>query len=731
MKKYLFTIVLISWSLFAQAQDFITRWDLSIAGSGATQLTFGVGTSGTCSYTWETIPAGTVGSGTFSGNTIKITGLPAGAMIRLMIDTTNFRRIFIDSGLDRSRLLDVEQWGNVSWINMSRAFYGCNNLNISSIDTPILLNVVNMESMFRNCISLNGPSNINSWNTTNVTNMSYLYRGAKVFNQFIGDWNTQNVINMSGMFQYTPAFNQPIGNFNTTNVTNMSYMFADSLFNNQPTAFNQSIGNWNTSNVTNMSNMFLNADLFNQPIGNWNTQNVLNMGRMFIGAVSFNQPIGNWNVSNVTDMNGMFYNAMSFNQPIGNWNTSNVTIMSGMFIDADNFNQPIDNWNTSNVTIMSGMFENADNFNQPIGNWNTQNVIDFSYMFYLATSFNQPIGNWNTSNVLFMISMFRNTVSFNQPIGIWNTSNVINMSYMFKDAISFNQPIGTWQLKPTVNLSSMLNNSGMDCANYSATLSGWGNNPNIPSNRTLGALNMKYFISAQNDRNYLINSKGWTIMGDNLAINNCCTETSDTVNVTGCNSFLFNGQTLTNSGTYYDTLMNANGCDSLITMNLTINQIDTSVMQSGANLTANAIGCTYQWLTCNNPFNPFQILIGETNQNYLATANGEYAVVVSQNGCTDTSACYTVVGIGTNTFELSNNIKIYPNPVFHTLQVEAENEIQFTSVKLIDITGKVLLERASSSFKKISIDMSSYSSGNYFIQITNPDFSYVKKIYKE
>lgn len=84
----------ILFNLLANAQDFITRWDLSTPGSGATQLSFGVGTVGTCSYTWETIPAGATGTGTFNGNTLTITGLPAGAMIRLKIDTANFPFLF-------------------------------------------------------------------------------------------------------------------------------------------------------------------------------------------------------------------------------------------------------------------------------------------------------------------------------------------------------------------------------------------------------------------------------------------------------------------------------------------------------------------------------------------------------------------------------------------------------------------------------------------------------------
>ena len=88
--------------------------------------------------------------------------------------------------------------------------------------------------------------------------------------------------------------------------------------------------------------------------------------------------------------------------------------------------------------------------------------------------------------------------------------------------------------------------------------------------------------------------------------------------------------------------MNVNGCDSLITLNLTVNTPNTSVTQAGANLTSNATSATYQWLVCPG----FTPIVGETNQSFTASANGDYAVAVTENGCTDTSACYTVIGIG-------------------------------------------------------------------------------------
>jgi surface protein len=215
----LFLSFFISSSLFAS--DFITRWDLSIPGSNPNSLTFGVATTGTVNYTWETIPAGTTGSGTFSGTTATIASLPAGAMIRLSIDTNNCKQFRMNNGADKDRLLDVENWGTASWTSMNYAFQGCQNLNITAIDIPDLSLVTDMNSMFNVCTNLNGPSNINTWNTSNVTNMGYMFYQAYSFNQAIGIWNTNNVTDMNGMFFYAYSFNQAIGTWNTSSVINM------------------------------------------------------------------------------------------------------------------------------------------------------------------------------------------------------------------------------------------------------------------------------------------------------------------------------------------------------------------------------------------------------------------------------------------------------------------------------------------------------------------------------
>jgi surface protein len=474
---------------------FITRWNLATTGSGATQLSIGTATSGTVNYYWQEVSPGTAtGSGSFSGSNLTITDLPAGATIRLGIYPTNFQRIIISNGADRSRLLDVEQWGTTVWTSMRLAFSGCNNLNITATDIPVLTSCTSMEFMFRDCATLNGPTNINSWNTAAVTNMSVMFQGATVFNQPIGSWNTGAVTNMGGMFQQATAFNQPIGSWNTGAVTNMAGMFGIA------TSFNQSIGSWNTGAVTGMNSMFAEASSFNQNIGGWNTAAVTNMRNMFQSATSFNQNIGGWNTAAVTNMYQMFAYAPNFNQNIGTWNTAAVTDMYQMFVFATAFNNGGSN---------------------AINNWNTAAVTNMGQMFYFARNFNQNIGSWNTGAVTNMGLMFGEATAFNQNIGSWNTAAVTNMQEMLFRATSFNQNIGSWTLNAGVNMISMLHSSGMDCSNYSATLVGWNANSSTPNGRTLGATGRTYGPQATAARANLVGTKGWTITGDAVSANGC------------------------------------------------------------------------------------------------------------------------------------------------------------------------------------------------------------------
>ena len=93
-----------------------------------------------------------------------------------------------------------------------------------------------------------------------------------------------------------------IKDWNTSEVTDMSCLFRGFNFDNSEHTvmrnFNEDITKWDTSKVTNMKYMFDDAYKFNQPIGEWDTSKVTNMSNMFRKAYSFNQPIRGWNTSN-------------------------------------------------------------------------------------------------------------------------------------------------------------------------------------------------------------------------------------------------------------------------------------------------------------------------------------------------------------------------------------------------------------------------------------------------
>ena len=308
---------------YAQASDFVTKWDLSKTGTaGNNSISFyTTNSAGSVAYTWQEIsPGSSSGSGSFSSGTAagrSITGLPANAIIELRMAATNLQTFSINNGTDKSRLIDVTQWGSTAWIGMENMFRGCNNINITSTDLPNLTQVTFMSHMFNGCTNLNGPTNIGSWNTANVTNMRTIFFNATAFNQNIGSWNTANVLSFQEVFYNAAAFNQNISSWNTAKATTMASMFRGA------TAFNQNISSWNTANVTTMIQMFYGATAFNQNISTWNTANVTNMTSMFNSSTAFNQNLGTWvlnssvNLTNMLSGSGM--NCDNYSHTLAGW----------------------------------------------------------------------------------------------------------------------------------------------------------------------------------------------------------------------------------------------------------------------------------------------------------------------------------------------------------------------------------------------------------------------------
>ena len=396
--------------------------------------------------------------------------------------TGDFPRILFDNalfintgslqpGADRLKIIEVKQWGTISWSTMERAFYGCENLDVTATDTPDLSNVTRLTQMFNSCYSLIGTVGFDSWDVSTIDDMRSTFAGAKLFNQSINSWNVSNVTQMFSMFAAAEVFNQPLNNWNVSNVEQMAFMF------NGAKDFNQNIDNWNVSDVTEMTSLFHGAEDFNQPLNSWNVSNVTRMGSMFKGASSFNQPLGNWNVSNVESTTEMFSGASSFNQNINSWNVSDVEFMLRMFQNAIAYNQPLNNWNVSKVRSMWGMFQGASVFNQPINSWDVGEVEQMKDMFANATAFDQELSNWDLSSM----------VSGN------------------------------------LGMAGMFNNSGLSLDNYDNTIIGWATldagETQIPTNVDFNG-GISQYCASETQRQELIDTYGWEITDAGL---NCPT----------------------------------------------------------------------------------------------------------------------------------------------------------------------------------------------------------------
>ncbi len=209
-----------------------------------------------------------------------------------------------------------------------------------------------------------------------------------------------------------------------------------------------------------------------------------------------------------------------------------------------------------------------------------------------------------------------------------------------------------------------------------------------------------------------------SIVNLNLTIINSNTGTATQI---ACNSYTWiDGNTYTsstNTPTY--TLSNAAGCDSVVTLNLTVNTVNSSITNTTPTLMADATGATYQWLDCNNNYAPIP---GETNQSFTATANGSYAVEVTQNGCVDTSACEQVNNVGIN--ENNSSITIHPNPTTGLVELQGINGS--FKVDVYDYAGKYL-----KSTSRSTIDLSDYPSGIYLLKVAYGDNTEELRVVKE
>lgn len=189
---------------------------------------------------------------------------------------------------------------------------------------------------------------------------------------------------------------------------------------------------------------------------------------------------------------------------------------------------------------------------------------------------------------------------------------------------------------------------------------------------------------------------------------------SQTIDLCNGESFTYNQHVYSAAGTYTDTIAGVTSCDSIVTTIVNIaSPVDVSVQQTGITLTAAAGATAYQWIDCsdNSP------IAGATAASYQPVANGDYAVVVTEGSCSDTSTCYSITTIGID--ELSgaaNYIQVSPNPNNGKFSVT----LAFDAVATVhDAAGKVIATIDLKAGQKQEVTLPQVERGIYFLSAGN------------
>ncbi|MBL4707896.1 MAG: T9SS type A sorting domain-containing protein, partial [Flavobacteriales bacterium] len=217
-----------------------------------------------------------------------------------------------------------------------------------------------------------------------------------------------------------------------------------------------------------------------------------------------------------------------------------------------------------------------------------------------------------------------------------------------------------------------------------------------------------------------------SIFSMNLTVN---TITSSTTLKTICrgDSMLIGGVYRSVVGRYTDSLLNKNGCDSIVNINLRFTPLDLTVQNNSPILIANSISVSYQWIDCNNGNAP---IAGETNQSFVATSNGNYAVEMTKFSCIDTSSCYSVVIVGVIENNFNNELILFPNPTNGDFSIDLGKTYSSITITISDVGGKLIQSNSYSDSQLLNLKIEE-PAGGYLLMIESAGKKAVLRLIKE
>lgn len=201
----------------------------------------------------------------------------------------------------------------------------------------------------------------------------------------------------------------------------------------------------------------------------------------------------------------------------------------------------------------------------------------------------------------------------------------------------------------------------------------------------------------------------------------------DTVICQG-DSVMVDGVYYKDPGTYSEVFAAANGCDSTMSYNLSIEDYATTLQVDASTITiTNTTATSFEFFDCGN---------GTTYDNggsmvFNVPNNGTFAVRLFGPSCTYETACepFTTIGLEENTLDV---VDVYPNPF--TDEVIFENFIKDEAVTLsvYNAQGRLIMKTSENVQNgRMMVDLGGLNAGVYFVQVKGSDYQFVKRLLKD
>jgi hypothetical protein len=191
-----------------------------------------------------------------------------------------------------------------------------------------------------------------------------------------------------------------------------------------------------------------------------------------------------------------------------------------------------------------------------------------------------------------------------------------------------------------------------------------------------------------------------------------CHQSLQNLPVTACNIYTIGPFTYYQSSNVMMSFPSSSQCDSVINFQIAIVNPTISVNQTANNLTALASGAIYQWYNCTTN----TLIPNATNQQFVATSNGNYSVIITQNGCTDTSLCYTVNGLTNDEYYKKEKLLVYPNPIKSEVYIDLNEVKEDIQVIVFDIAGREIYHHNAKNVSSIMLNLP-FTNQTFFMKV--------------